>query len=527
MLLIACQPAGRVARTMSPRTHRPVSDAPHGRLVRCAIGLVILAVASSTGLAAGVAPQKTASALVQAAESETDPEVRAQLAATARRLPARQGLPVAAALLARDGDSTDPYIPLLCWWALEHHLAANREDVLALFADPAFWDRLMVFEHILPRLMRRFAAEGRRQDLLVCARLLQQAPGPKHRARLLSGFEEAFRGRVLTGLPDELVTALAKAGGGSLILRLRQGEAGAIAEALAVVVNPKARPDDRLLYARALGELRVSNSVPALLNLATNDASPAIRRAALASLGAFEDGAVATSIAEALPQFSDEVRPAAFGLLTSRTASCLILLQSLKSGNVSLSNVPAEIVERLRTHPAPSVRDLATTLFGDSNAGPPTELARRIGAVESALQSGPGNPYAGEPLFMQRCAACHKLFFKGGHVGPDLTPYQRDTLGTLLLSILNPNAEIREGYAAVEVETKDGRSLTGFVADRDANALVLRTLDGESTTLRPSEIDSLQPTGRSLMPEGLLDGLSDQQLRDLFAYLRSSQPMTK
>ena len=128
---------------------------------------------------------------------------------------------------------------------------------------------------------------------------------------------------------------------------------------------------------------------------------------------------------------------------------------------------------------------------------------------------------------MQRCAACHKLFFKGGHVGPDLTAYQRDNLSTLLLSILNPNAEIREGYAAVEVETKDGRSLTGFVADRDANALVLRTLDGENTTLRPSEIESLQPTGRSLMPEGLLDGLSDQQLRDLFAYLRSSQPMTK
>jgi len=212
---------------------------------------------------------------------------------------------------------------------------------------------------------------------------------------------------------------------------------------------------------------------------------------------------------------------------TSRAPSCLLLLRALQSGKVSLSAVPAEIAERLRTHPAPPVRSLATTLFGNPGAGPSTELARRIGAVESALRAGPGNPYAGEPLFMQRCAACHKLFFKGGHVGPDLTAYQRDNLSTLLLSILNPNAEIREGYAAVEVETKDGRSLTGFVADRDANALVLRTLDGENTTLRPSEIESLQPTGRSLMPEGLLDGLSDQQLRDLFAYLRSSQPMTK
>jgi len=466
-------------------------------------------------------------ALLQAATNETNPEVRAQLAATARRLPARQGLPIAAALLARDGDLGDPYIPLLCWWALEHHLAANRDDVLALFADPAFWDRPMVFEHILPRLMRRFAAEGRRQDLLVCASLLRQAPAPKHAARLLSGFEEAFRGRVLAGLPDELVSALAKAGGGSLMLRLRQGEAAAIAEALAVIGDPKARIDDRLLYTRALGELRVGKALPSLLSLATNGTSPALQRAALAALGAFDDGDVAARIAGALPQFSEEVRPAAFGLLTSRAPSCLLLLRALQSGKVSLSAVPAEIAERLRTHPAPPVRSLATTLFGNPGAGPSTELARRIGAVESALRAGPGNPYAGEPLFMQRCAACHKLFFKGGHVGPDLTAYQRDNLSTLLLSILNPNAEIREGYAAVEVETKDGRSLTGFVADRDANALVLRTLDGENTTLRPSEIESLQPTGRSLMPEGLLDGLSDQQLRDLFAYLRSSQPMTK
>jgi putative heme-binding domain-containing protein len=375
--------------------------------------------------------------------------------------------------------------------------------------------------------MRRFAAEGRRQDLLVCARLLRQAPAPKHTARLLNGFEEAFRGRVLAGLPDELVAALAKAGGGSLILRLRQGETAAVAEALAAIANTKARMDDRLLYTRALGELHVSNALPALLSLATNDTSPAMRRAALTALGAFGNAAVAARIVEALPRFSEEIRPAAFGLLTSRASSCLLLLRALQADKISLASVPAEIAERLRTHPDPSVRELAKTLFGKPGAGTPTELTRRIGAVESALRSGPGNPYAGEPLFLQRCAACHKLFFKGGHVGPDLTAYQRDNLGTLLLSILNPNAEIREGYTAVEVETKDGRSLTGFVADRDANALVLRTLDGENTTLRPTEIDSLQPTGRSLMPEGLLDGLSDQQLRDFFAYLRSSQPMSK
>src|SRR5262249_44058632 len=135
------------------------------------------------GASSTSAPPRIASALLQAAKEEPNPEVRAQLAATARRLPASQGLPIAAALLARDEDLADPYIPLLCWWVLEHHLAANREDVLELFVAPenrAFWDRPMVFEHILPRLMRRFAAEGRRQDLLICARLLRSAPTPKH-----------------------------------------------------------------------------------------------------------------------------------------------------------------------------------------------------------------------------------------------------------------------------------------------------------------------------------------------------------
>jgi putative heme-binding domain-containing protein len=47
---------------------------------------------------------------------------------------------------------------------------------------------------------------------------------------------------------------------------------------------------------------------------------------------------------------------------------------------------------------------------------------------------------------MKQCAACHKLFHKGGNVGPDLTPYQRGNLETLLTSVIDPSAEIREGF---------------------------------------------------------------------------------
>jgi putative heme-binding domain-containing protein len=155
------------------------------------------------------------------------------------------------------------------------------------------------------------------------------------------------------------------------------------------------------------------------------------------------------------------------------------------------------------------------------------DCAARIRQIEEVLRKAPGNPYAGEALFQQRCAACHRLFFKGGFVGPDLTSYQRDHLGTLLTSILDPSAEIREGYASVEVETRDGRILAGFLTHREDRQTTPRGLDGQDQALPAAEVLAVRPTGRSLMPEGLLDGLSDQQLRDFFAYWRSSQPFSR
>lgn len=63
--------------------------------------------------------------------------------------------------------------------------------------------------------------------------------------------------------------------------------------------------------------------------------------------------------------------------------------------------------------------------------------------------------------------------------------------------------------------------------DRDPQIVVMRGLDGENVVLEQEEIEELAPVGRSLMPDGLLDDLSDQQIRDLFQFLRRSQPVTK
>jgi putative heme-binding domain-containing protein len=92
---------------------------------------------------------------------------------------------------------------------------------------------------------------------------------------------------------------------------------------------------------------------------------------------------------------------------------------------------------------------------------------------------------------------------------------------------VNPSGEIREGFENVVIETRDGRNLSGFLAERYEDAVVLRGLDGESILIKKDNIARTKSAGGSLMPEGLLDGFEDQQIRDLFAYLRSTQPLVK
>ena len=173
-----------------------------------------------------------AASLARRAAIEPDVEVRSQLACSAKRLPARDALPIVRALLARGEDAGDIHIPLLLWWAIESKVGTDPEAVLAMFEDRTVWDLPIAKSMVLDRLMRRFAAAGTRPDLTRCARLLALAPGPDHVKRLMAGFESAYAGRSLAGLPPELVDALARYSGQSLTIGLRQGKPEAMTEAL-------------------------------------------------------------------------------------------------------------------------------------------------------------------------------------------------------------------------------------------------------------------------------------------------------
>lgn len=463
--------------------------------------------------------------LVQLARSEANLEVRCQLAASARRLPAQECLSITRGLLEHDEDTSDPRQPLLLWWAIESKTERDREAVLALLDNSPLWNRSLVKQHLLERLMHRYAQAGTRKDLLTCARLFDLAPAAEHAKLLMTGFEAAFKGRPMTGLPEELVKAMARQGGGSFTMRLRRGDSEAIEQALKTIADEKAEAGRRRELVEILGELKTPAIVPVLLQALDKIKDAPLRQAALSALQAFDSPKISERVLALYPALDSESLLAAQTLLTSRASWAWQLVKAVEAGQIPREAVPLNAVRKIKLYPDPDLVRLAEKLWGNTGTPTSAEMEKQIARLRSTLSEGTGNPYHGRALFSNTCAACHTLFGLGARVGPDLTPYQRNDLENLLLQIVNPSSQIREGFETFTVETRDGRVLTGFLADQDNQIVVLRGLDGQNAVIARKDVEKMGASGVSLMPEGLLETMSGQQVRDLFAYLRSSQPL--
>lgn len=464
--------------------------------------------------------------LADLAYREPQVQVRSQLASSARRLPAAAALPVLAALARRSEDADDPHVPLLIWWGLEAKADSDRKAVLALFQDATLWDQPLVEKHLIERLMRRYASTGLRRDLVTAAQLLELAPTAEHARRLVSGLEAAYEGRSMVDLPAELAAAMAKVGGGSLLLRLRRGEPEAIAEALRTIADERADPARRSRWIAAVASLHPPQALEVFLDVAVRSRNELLQSAALSALSAYDDPRIPQTVLALHGGLPQSVREVAQLLLASRPHWAKALLAAVEAGQIAAESISEATVRRLALYGDPQVLALCRKHWPQFlQETSPESVQQEVAHLTEVLLAGKGNPYQGKVLYQETCGKCHTLFGQGGQVGPDLTAYKRDDLTGLLLNILQPSAEIREGYENYLVRTADGRWLSGLLVDQDPQILVLRTADGQSHTLPRDMVEDLRASRTSLMPAGQLKPLSDEQIRDLFAYLRSPQPL--
>jgi putative membrane-bound dehydrogenase-like protein len=140
--------------------------------------------------------------------------------------------------------------------------------------------------------------------------------------------------------------------------------------------------------------------------------------------------------------------------------------------------------------------------------------------LKAALEEE-GSPEFGEMVFVQRCASCHSLEEGASPLAPDLRSAIQRGRESILVNVIDPNAEVYPGYMAYVFNLKDGQSLTGIIKEESANAITIGLVDGNVLTVLRVDIEEFWSLDVSLMPEGLLDDLMDTDVADLLAYLES------
>jgi putative heme-binding domain-containing protein len=405
-----------------------------------------------------------------------------------------------------------------------------------LFASPAAWSSRLARQSLLPRLVRRYAAEGSADALRASAKLLASQPVDADRALLRQALEQGLRQRAATrrlgldDLPASLVEQVLAEWNPEVqdeaLLRLLVwlGHGPARARALTLAGEGARGAASRATLIKALADPARPEDAGRFLAWLAGASPEPVKLAAIEALQAFESPDVATGLLREYRRLAPALQARVRSVLLARQTGAAALLGAVDAGRLAARDVPQAEVRGVAQFADPALDALVRRHWGKVNDTPEDKLSvvRRFNNdLNLQRDKPPGVPERGRELYRQLCAACHRLHGEGGTIGPDLTTANRRDKDFMLTSLVDPSAVIRKEYLNYTVKTTDGRVLHGFVAEQSAGGVVLGSATGERNEVPRDRIASMEDSGVSLMPEGLLNALTPQQLRDLFAWLQS------
>ncbi|MFO0908370.1 MAG: PVC-type heme-binding CxxCH protein [Isosphaeraceae bacterium] len=469
--------------------------------------------------------------LVQLAENDTDPGVRGQLAASCQRWSPREALSILARLMERDVDRNDPHIPLMIWWACEKAMQSDTEAVVELLSRPEVQRHPITRDTLLERVARVLASRRRSGDFESAARLLSAAQERDAAAAVITGLDRGLEGsRGVADAPQLRDTLARRRTDGEpsvALVRLgaRLGTPTGIDAAIQRLTDSRRTISERTAMAELCGQLALPSALMPLLALVERPNDLNLARAAIASIGGYDSPSIAPSLIEKYNRVDPSNRDRILALLCSRPAWATTLLDAMKQKTIDPRELrPAHVLQIVQLND-PKLRLQVEAVWGRVPGPGSPEKTRRIAEVRGFLPEGDkGDARRGQAVFKEQCAICHKLFGDGETIGPELTGSERGSLDFLLTSLVDPSALIRKEYQAQTVALDDGRVLNGLVAEESAQALTLIDSNRQKLVIPKSKIEAIKPSEISLMPEGILDKLPENQVRDLFRYLQSAGP---
>lgn len=488
--------------------------------------------------------------LINLAKTESDIEVRSQLASSAKRFAGAIGLndyispntnknskppsfdtalQITQNLLTHHNDINDIHLPLLNWWTTEQAARIDPAATSNLLSQTLEKSQI-TRDIIAQRLVRMLLNRGTDHEMNIVADMLNQAEKNNHTPLLMRGVTQAFNDKatLAANLTPKLAQIIARNANEldahtKLLLQVQMKNANAINNAINIIKDEKADKPLRLKLIPVLARNKIKQSIAPMLTILAQSRFHSVRRSTLKALMQFDEPQIAKTVIDLyyknLPA-EDGVRDAANQLLASRQTYATQLIHAIAKGTIKKQDISPDVIALIRLRADKQLTTLLNKHYPEVKLS--SDFQTQVDKTIAILKKAKGNPARGKELFA-RCAACHKLHGEGSTIGPDLTGYERTNIDLMVLSIVAPSAAIREEYTNYLVTTKDGRTLLGLIADKSNAKTTLKTLNGSEIIINNDNIASINAMTTSLMPPALLSDLNEQQIQDLFAYLMSEK----
>lgn len=450
--------------------------------------------------------------LAEMAAGDNSPVVRLYLTAALQRLEAKERWAIAKNLLKWEDDAEDPNIPLMLWFAMEEVVAANPEQALAMAKGSK---QSMFSQHLARRLV-----DAEETELLAQA----IAQNPSNQTDLLLGMLAGLEGK--TGVKEPQAWAALypklkrKESLAETALQISQyfGNQEAAQEMLAILKDPQQSSESRNRAIRSLAQQKRKELKVELTSLMDQDA---FRLSAIQAVANYDDKELGFELLKRYDEFELAEKQAAIQSLASRSSYGWLLSESIKKEHIPKADIPPYIAIQLRR----VVGNGFVEIWGpiDQMASDKEAQYKKYQRLLSENALSQADPQQGRLVYQRSCYACHKMYGEGGNLGPELTGSNRANLSYLLSNVIEPSSEIQDDYRMVVITTQGGRTYSGNVIAENDQQLTMRLAGQADIQLRKSEILSKEVSPKSIMPEGLFQNLTEKEIIDLVAYLRTTQ----
>jgi putative heme-binding domain-containing protein len=289
-------------------------------------------------------------------------------------------------------------------------------------------------------------------------------------------------------------------------------------QAATVSRDAKRAPSERLRAIRLLGRGPYDLAASAAPDLFHPSTPPELQVAMVRALSLHPRPQVADLLLESWASYSPAVRREVVESLFARADRLPRLLDAIEQKKVLANQLEPLRLEQLRKHPNTAIRDKARQLLAGQTA---PDRQKVVAAYRPALELKAAGD-RGKGVFQKNCSLCHRLENVGFEVGPDLLSALRNkSPEQLLQDILDPSREVDPRYLNYQITTKRGQTFSGLIAADTASSVTLRRGEKAEDTILREQIEEIQTTGKSLMPEGLEAQLNKQDVADLIAYLQA------